>query len=228
MMSASGYYRPAAKRYRAASGAVVAVPAPMPIFGAPRRRVYKRRMPGESGEFKSKDTTINAAVIDSTGSVNLINGIARGDDINERTGREIILKSIQINGRIRSTAATGVTQIGRVICVYDRQTNGAAPAITDVLTSNSTTSARNLENRRRFKILMDKVFALSAAGQSGEQQEFRFYRRLRHPVTFNAGDAGTVADIASGSLYILTLGENAPGATAGSTTMVSRVRFQDK
>ena len=55
----------------------------------------------------------------------------------------------------------------------------------------------------------------------------KWYRRLNHPVTFNAGDAGTVADITTGSLYFLVVGSEAAGATAGTVSGRVRVRFDD-
>ena len=39
--------------------------------------------------------------------------------------------------------------------MYDRQPNGALPAATDVLTSNTIMAAQNLDNRDRFLILAD-------------------------------------------------------------------------
>lgn len=179
-----------------------------------------------TGEFKSVDTVVSQA-IDQTGAVTLVNGIARGDEINERTGRELTMRSIQFNARAYATAGTGADQVGRVLIVYDRQTNAAALTGAQVLASFDTNSPRNLENRRRFKILKDWRFPINATGESGSHRVLQFYRRLRHPVTFNSGDAGTVADITTGSIYVLSVGTNAAGATAGSLVGTCRIRYQD-
>ena len=179
------------------------------------------------GEFKSVDTAISQ-VIDQTGAVTLVNGIARGDEIFERNGREVVMKSIEFHCRCYATAGTGADQIGRILIVYDRQTNGAALTGAQVLDSFNTVAARNLENRRRFKILYDRRFVINASGEPQSAKLFNFYRRLAHPVTFNSGDAATVADIMTGSLYLLSVGTNVAGATAGSCVGTVRIRYQDK
>lgn len=182
------------------------------------------------GEFKSVDVTASLDSNTAT-SVALLNGIARGDEINERNGREVIMKSVQLNLQIFATAVTGVGSVCRVLLVYDRQTNAAALTAALVLQAATTLAGRSLENRRRFKIMMDRTYAVPsriAATVSGP--EFivdKFYRRLRHPITFNAGDAGTVADITTGSLYLICIGTEAAGATDGAINLFSRVRYQD-
>lgn len=185
------------------------------------------------GEWKSVDVT-GTAVLDSTGAVVLLNGIARGDDIGERTGREVVMRSIQFNGVCAATDVTGAEATCRVVIVYDRQANAAAPTAAQVLVANNTYAPRNLENRRRFKILYDETFGVGdrITGVANPGADFahyiRWYRKLNHPVTFNSGDAGTIADITSGSVYMLTVSTQGAGATAGSIYYYCRIRFEDK
>lgn len=178
-------------------------------------------------EFKAVDIDNGSSVCDSTGAVTLINGVALGTDIDDRIGRQVMLRSVEMKGYVYPTAGTGVDQIHRVLLVYDRQCNGVAPAITDILKAVSTTAVRNLNNRKRFKILMDKVFPVSASGEANSIHTYTFYRKLRHPMEFNAGNAGTVADIQNGGLFVVTLGTSAPGATAGGSNWTTRVRYND-
>lgn len=186
-----------------------------------------RAYPAAPGEFKSVDTTVNISA-DTTGGVQLLNGLARGDDIGSRVGREVVLKSIELRATGRVTDTTGTDQTQRILVVYDRQANAAAPAIADVLAAANVLYPRNLENRRRFKILFDRSYTLNASGEAGSQKHMKWYRRLDHPVVFNSGNAGTVADITSGSLYAMVLGNNAPGVTAGTVSGRVRVRFLDR
>ena len=179
------------------------------------------------GEFKAVDAA-GSSVIDTTGAVNLLNGIARGDEIGERNGREVVMRSIEFHARVSPTITTGKAQQGRLLLVYDRQTNAAPLTGAQVLDVFNTISPRNLENRRRFKILMDRRLVLENSGQAGEYKQVNFYRRLRHPVTFNSGDAATVADITTGSVYLVTIGSNVAGATAGAAAFDCRIRYQDK
>lgn len=179
------------------------------------------------GEFKSVDVHAATAVT-TTPLVVLLNGIARGDDINERTGREVDMRSIQFSAQVRAATATGVDQTHRVLIVYDRQTNAAAPTMAQVCESATIQAPRNLENRKRFSILFDEIYNLNAAAESGSSRQIRWYRHLNHPETFNSGDAATVADITTGSVYLIVLGTEAAGATSGSIDYWSRIRYQDK
>jgi len=209
---------------RAARDAVAAVARRAPLVLGPN--VAQRGLVLGQGEFKSVDVTADLAC-DSGSQVLLLNGIARGDEINERVGREVTLRSIQFNFTPHVTVATGTDQQQRVLLVYDRQTNATALTAAQVLLTADTVAPRNLENRKRFKILFDRTFALNASGEPGSAVTRRFYRKLRHPVSFNAGDAGTVADIVTGSLYLVVVGSNAPGVTAGSVIFATRIRYTD-
>ena len=183
------------------------------------------------GEMKAVDVYTGSLVADTTGTLSLLNGIARGDDIDERDGREVIMKSIQINGLNAVTSGTGVDQTHRVILVYDKQANAAActgAQVLDTTAANITLAVRNLENRKRFVILMDKVFRLSASGESNSSVAWRYYKRFNLPVTFNTGTAGTIADIVTGSLYLFSFGNIAAGATAGTLVVNCRIRYSDK
>ena len=132
-----------------------------------------------SGELKAVDTSVNMSA-DTTGAAILVTGIARGDDINQRTGREVTLRSIEARFVDRVTSGTGIDQQHRILIVYDRQSNAAAPTVTDVLGSPNVLYPRNLENRRRFKVLFDRYVQLNGTGEPGSEQVFKFYRRLRH------------------------------------------------
>jgi len=181
----------------------------------------------QPGEFKSVDA--NAVLdVNTAGAVFLLNGIARGDDIDERIGRQVTLKSIQMRAQTYGTAGTGVDQTHRVMIVYDRQTNAAALTVADVLQTVAWLSHRNLENRKRFRVLYDKCVNINATGEPGTSRVLEFYRHLNHPEEFNNGDAGTVADIQSGSLYLVVIGSEAAGATAGSINVYTRVRYVDQ
>lgn len=184
---------------------------------------------GVQGELKSVDTTLSTASTrpDTTGDVILLNGIARGDDINERVGRRVTIRSLEAHLYDTVTKDTGVDQVHRVLIVYDMQSNGTAPVVTDVLVSASTTSLKNLDNRNRFRILYDQAWTLNASGESDSQKHITKYMRVNLPVQFNSGDAGTIADIQTGSIYFICLGSEVRGNTAGSINGRVRVRYSD-
>lgn len=204
----------------AAARAVVVAAAP---------NYAQRGLQLSSGEFKAVDYIGTVAPLNAstTPFVHLLNGIGRGDNINQRNGREILMRSIQFQYTCSVTPVTGVDQQVRVMLVYDRQTNATELTAAQVLHQANTLSPRNLENRKRFKILYDRTHQLNAAGEPGSQVTRRFYRRLRHPVTFNALTNGDVADIVTGSLYLVIIGSVATGDTDAFVNCFSRIRYSD-
>lgn len=180
------------------------------------------------GEMKSIDIPATSTVINTVGAVTLLNGVARGDTSATRVGNRITLRSIQVKGYGLPTAATGNSQCGRVIVVYDRQSNGAAPAVTDILKDSHGSSLKNQLNDGRFLTLMDQMLAIPTADGNGEYPVLvDFYKKLNLSVDFNANNAGTIADFISGSIYLLSIGSEAAGAGAGAFVFSSRVRFND-
>lgn len=191
-----------------------------------RRGFLPRGLLAAAGELKMVDTS-GSPVIDTTGAVLLLNGIAPGSDINQRIGRQVTMKSVEINMLPQATAGTGVDQCCRVLVVYDNQTNSTALTIAQVLETALHNQHYNLENRNRFEVLLDRWFPLNASAEAGSQRTLRLHRKLNHLVTFGAGGAGAIADIITGSVYVCTIGTAAPGATAGTAPFRCRIRYTD-
>jgi len=190
-----------------------------------------------AGELKSVDTAGSESV-DWDGAVHLLNGIARGDDIGERNGRQVLMKTIELNfvAGAKAPEAGIVPSTMRVMLIYDRQTNAAALTVLQVLVTNGSIygpiTSKNLENRDRFLILRDMKFSLTGSVSTNfmaAKKYGKFYQSVSLPVTFNAGDAATVADITTGSLYILVISDQDDAAAHLPTiTWTCRVRYEDK
>lgn len=181
------------------------------------------------GEWKFLDTTINNNM-DSTGVMLLLNGLAPGSSASQRIGQKVSIRSIELKLIALVIPGTGVDQEQRWMLLLDRQANGAAPgALTDFLAAGNTKGLRNLANRRRFKIVLDKRYVLNNAGEPGAQRVFNVYMKFRRPlvVEYNAGVAGTIADIVTNSLYLVLIGQAAPGTTAGLLQGYARLRYTD-
>lgn len=138
------------------------------------------------GELKALDVAIDkytdASNLEDFGvlfsnppAIMLLNDVGVGAGFYQRVGRKIEMKSLEFKVHIRpgDGASTGVTGLAdgiygggmyRFLVIYDTQTNGVAPVISDilqcvnslgtnvVLTSNALV---NLNNRERFKVLRD-------------------------------------------------------------------------
>lgn len=189
---------------------------------------YSRKITlGRSYEKKAIDTTINSA-INTTGVITLINGCARGDALNERIGRATHMQSVYVRGLVDANATTGIAQIARVLIVYDRQANGVAPAITDILTHVHPYGHVNLSNSLRFSVIADQDYEIYDRTNGGDvDRSINIYRKLDLPVHYNSGDAGTVADITTGALYLIGLTNAAIGDTDSTMQVQARVRYTD-
>lgn len=193
--------------------------------------------------------------LDSTGSVVLLNGSVPGVQSYQRIGRRVTCKSITIRLGIHPTAlgpAGGYAfDFARILVVYDRQTNGALPLYSDVLQdtltagglANTALSNVNINNTKRFRILRDinrvfGPFANAAAGgasvagaqwcQDWQPMSHKLYIKLPNLTTeFNAGVAGTVADVSTGGIFLVFLGMAGAGVNSFACRWASRVRFCD-
>lgn len=177
-------------------------------------------------EFKYVDTAVNVAT--NTGNaVLLLNAVAEGTGPSDRVGRQYRTVSIQCKLRNYVTAGTGTDQVHRIVIVYDRQPNGAA-IIADTVYGAAPTpqSMKDMNQRQRFLILLDKVIQLNATGEPGSDTTWEFYRRVSLGTTCNAA-AAPIANISTGSIYMIFMGSNVAGATAGTTYGNVRIRFVD-
>jgi len=182
--------------------------------------------PSGGGELKFIDTSIglNQITTDaswSTGS--LVNGIAVGAGATERIGRKVTLKSLQIRWQFQMEPESFANIVGgsngRILIVYDKQANAAAPLITDILRQNAYNANLNLNNRDRFVVLMDKITdCVSKEGNfstSGKK-----FIRLNNESVFNSGTTADIGSIQTGSVYLFF-------ANTGTTifTDASALRF---
>lgn len=209
----------------------------------PRNRMGALR--ASSDEVKSVDLPYAVYGMDATGSVTAINLIRTGSTFTNRIGRRIRMKSLYINGIMLPQAATVAPTYARFIIVYDKQANGTLPAFADVVTShNQATTASvaaeenlNLNNRDRFKVIVDKRFFLpgSTAGVSQgapspamSEMKIQEYRRLKMLDTQYKADSSpaVIGDIATGSLLMLTYGTQTVG-TGYNLGVSLRLRFVD-
>jgi len=185
-----------------------------PGIGAPSS-LYNARMGGVESKFI--DTTGSYTNLSTTPQIILLNGVATGTDYNTRVGREITMKSLYFRYQFAST----VNAFLRFMIVYDKQCNGAAPAILDILSAVTFTSPNNLNNKDRFVTIMDKTVAFDTARQLYMFQ--KKYRKL-NTTTQYSNTGATVGSIGTGSVYLIIFSQ----VDTPSFAFTSRVRFTDQ
>jgi len=185
------------------------------------------------GELKFLDTALAATDPTVNGVVfpNLV-VVPQGDNQSERIGRKITLKSIWIRGNIVLTpqgAAAAATDVTRIIVVQDKQANGAAFGVTDVLTSANYLSFKDLENESRFVILKDvQIATRSTGGVAAATLEgnntFNWYMKCNIPIEYDSSlTTGVIATQRSNSIAVLGINQG------GLTTIQynARIRYSD-
>lgn len=209
-----------------------------------KKSVYKQkraslqlrgRFAGPSGEAKFFDTVLNWS-FDATGEVPATGQlvlIPQGVTESTRVGRKCSIISIHMRGVVVFTpgAAATASSVAYFYLVQDTQTNGAAAAVTDVLTSNNMSVAmRNMSNIDRFKVIKRFIIPLtSSAGVTTAYNTvnipFEYYTGCQIPIEYSS-TTGAIGEIRSNNLFILAGTE---GSSDDTITMsgLCRVRFLD-
>lgn len=187
--------------------------------------------------------------------ITVLNATLEGSGFYNRIGRFIRMKSLQLIGSVQPLVANAVVspcpEYIRIIIFYDKQTNGANPTAANLLlTQNlsgtlSTTDPYSFlayDGMDRFIIIMDERIALGETAQiSGNLQTTvsgydvtnrfnvnRFFKFGKTGLeTHYKGNAGTVADISNGGLFIMTMGTRSTGACPHRFAYNTRIRFAD-
>lgn len=203
-------------------------------------------------ELKSMDVAPNTQVLNTAANFDVLNAVPVGSAFYNRIGNKISMKSLELRGYIAQTAnaGTGVAEYIRIVILYDAQANGAYPTWADIFTSyagdGTTTSTSvdflNINNRERFKILMDDTICVTNnantaltnatagfADYTKNEVNIHRYIRLKNMVCNYKGSTspGIIGDIATGSLILVTLGNIVSGMEKYNLQWASRLRYYD-
>jgi len=207
-------------------------------------RSYPRGPP--KAELKCFDNFLS--MTDATaGSLACLNDQVQGNAFYQRVGQRTYSKSVRIKGTFQLTAGSIRDTVIRWVLFYDGQPNSPAAFTVPLLftdanpgAATSVFSHMNMQNRERFTILRDKIIimpsqtvaaGLVTATGVGDyiRQPFSFdeYIKLDNLESiYNQTNGGTLADLTTGSLYLLVFGQAASNG-AWTFTGNSRLRYYD-
>lgn len=214
--------RPKARRTLRATGRV-----PRQAFGVFSGSTRGQR--GDREEKKNLDTAMATSGIvfgQTTATVNVLNESTEGTSPTQHVGRHINMRSLFVRweGHLAATT-TGASPL-RMLIVYDKQTNTALPATTQILVADAIVNPMNLANNRRFIVLMDEM--VPCVGTAGPQSwMIEKFRRIDLPVEFNETNGGMVADIQTGGVYVLFYQDGGLLVANPIGSFYSRIRFTD-
>lgn len=217
-------------------------PKRKPIGKERSKMVHPVSLPGP--ELKSADISGTIALNNDglgNGHTALINGLFLGTERYQRIGRRVTAKRINVRCFIYTSAAAPavVDDLFRISVVFDEQPSNIAAVTAASLwqsvsssgaTSTNMLSFNNRDNSMRYKTLRQKLVQINAENQAQETYEGRITWEWDIPVNYtsqyNAGTAGTIADITTGALYFVAHGNNS--ATAQwSVDYVIRYKYTD-
>lgn len=207
-------------------------PIPRSMLGYVRSSMAYAR--SRQGELKFFDTALSFGV-DATGEVPATGQlvlIPQGTGESARVGRLAQIKSIQLRMNLlyQPGAAAAASTNSFIYVVLDTQCNGAAAAVTDVLTgTNLSTALLNLDNSQRFRILKKiRVTFQPGAGVStaynSMYKQVEFYKKLNIPIDYSS-TTGAITEIRSNNIFLLagSDGSDDTVTVAGNC----RVRYTD-
>lgn len=220
---------------------------PYRALGQRTRQPYQRRQPfvpaalaGPRRELKAVDVGDGTSrtlvtVANVVGAANLatgltlINGSNQGDASYEHIGKNASGQSIALEAEFYQPQTDVSSSAVRLMIIYDRQPNGAYPAIGDILADNASAptfdSAINIGYRERFLVLRDCQFTLDPAQSLSHHYETYCKRQL--DINFS-GTSNAIASVASGAIYLLCFYVQLTGTTAPlMLTHHSRFRYYD-
>jgi len=182
-------------------------------------------------ELKYNDINSATYVCDTTGTVTLINGVAAGSTAITRIGRQCIWKQVIVSGKLAAVDDTIIGCRCDVAVIWDKQPGAAVPAMTDFFVEAKAGSPMNLNYRERFVIIAHKTYTIggltaAAPAVTPTVHAVSINVRLNLRTTFK-GDANAIGDIATGAMYLVTLGSEAD-ADGALFKVAVRLRFAER
>lgn len=204
---------------------------------SPRRKVRRQNAVLNRQELKAFDTAISSTLDTTTEVINTsLNLVQTGDTFQNRDGATILVKSVQIVGRVAQVPAAAAVSapIAYIWVVWDKQPNGAsltaANAATGYLNTDVAQSALpTVPTQYRFKTLARIVIPLnSSAGvttaYNNYSQEVNYYHKFKEPLEIRfSASTGAITDVMSNNLAIVAGAADSDDTI--SFTGTARIRF---
>ncbi len=177
-------------------------------------------------ELKQITLGISATGITTTPTTTHLTAVATGNDHNNRDGNELSLKYLQFDAILTANGSGSLAdQLMRVVIFQDKQQEEAVtPTVADVFgtASPSIYEVQNFVDRKRWRILYDRVLTcgVSGSGGAGTSNDYPSRRsvriRCKVPKT-SVGYSGTASsDILKNGIYMMRWSQEATqGPTLG-------------
>lgn len=195
--------------------------------------VYGRSQSLESGYV---DVAVaSRAMSSTTATCVLLNTIAQGSSDQQRVGKRVALKSLQIRGTVEGNSGC-LAAHGALLIIYDKRPTGTLPGVTDILESMSSDAFMEASNSSRFEVVRRLDFDVQGkptAGASTSDDAYHVvneYVNLRsRPTVYKEAGTGAIADHAEGSLIAVFVGNTSHATDLDVLSNIGfRLRFIDQ
>jgi len=159
------------------------------------------------------DDGATSGTIPTAGYIINLTTIDNGTGASARIGSHVSYHDIQFNWIFNQSTATTLPEYCRAYLVYDKQVNGALPAVTDILNTATPQSNTKPNFRDRFRILWDSGIvqtyystAVNAGGAFTQSKAHgtKVVSLKGKRCEFN-GASINISDIVSGALYFVAV-----------------------
>jgi hypothetical protein len=147
-------------------------------------------------EDKYLDTSATSTLSGAWQSA-LLNGLSQGNTSSQRTGQSV--KCVGYEFRYSLSLGAAASCDSRILILVDKQADAAAPTLTQVFPVDIT-SPRVVAYLERYLVLIEDNITLTTTGSNLVRKEHM--SRYEAHISFNSGNAGTIADIVTNSMYI--------------------------
>jgi len=136
-------------------------------------------------DFKYLLTAVSAQTVSTSIGSTLLTSIAQGDTSSNRTGNNIDVRSIQIQGYVTYADTTNIL---RIFLVQEMQYNVISTLSSMFLNPSDVTGIRDAEYMKMFKVHKEWKFYLTS--QNKPQANITYYKRCDIKLKYN-GSAGS-------------------------------------
>lgn len=141
-------------------------------------------------------------------------GISEGSGLSERVGRRVSAKLFELSGAVYSPVTVTKNDSLRIMLIVDRSFEGATGLSMSLVlrdsTANPVTSLRNVDYKKKYKILYDKkitVKQISGTSGTGAAIRIEFVRQFYSGLHIKyKGSTGGATDCVENAIYLVIFG----------------------
>lgn len=153
-----------------------------------------------NSELHYLDTT-ETDNVSSSGDISGLTLMATGDTDVTREGNKILAHDVYVRGyaQIHTSALQSIV---RIILFVDKECDGVAPTVANVLQTTSYLSPLNQNFSKRFVVLHDRSMALNDTGENSKP--FKFYVKVPFHIHYD-GTSANITDAKENQIFLLLI-----------------------